>query len=201
MKKTSAWSVLLLVVLSFGESHASPINLSQIGATATANQIYSNFLPGLAIDGIVSEESSWVAPDHGTSSDPNWLKIDLGNVFTVNQISLFSRDTSWENTFFVHFELHTSLDGSNWGSLLASGNLFDDPVDYYDDIFFSTPIDTRYIRVLQNAGSHWSNLAEIQVYGRPSVASTVPEPSTVLLLGCGLMGLVCSGRKRTRKVV
>ncbi len=202
MKKTSIWSVALLLVLSFGDSQAAPINLSGIGATATANQTYSNQYASLAIDGVVSEASAWVAPGWGTSSNPNWLKIDLGNVFSVNQISLFSRDTRYySSAYFVHFELYASLDGSNWGSMLASGNLYDDPVDYYDEVVFSAPVGMRYIQVLQNAGSHWSHLAEIQVYGQPSVASSVPEPSTVLLLGCGLVGLVWSGRKRMRKVV
>ena len=201
MKKTTVWSVALLLLLSFGESQAAPINLSGIGATATANQTYSSFSPSLAIDGIVSEASTWVAPDHGTSRNPNWLKIDLGNVFTVNQISMFSRNTWWDSSYFVRFELYSSLDGSNWGSMLASGNLYDDAVYYFADIHFSAPVAMRHIQVLQNGGSHWSNLAEIQVYGQPSVGSSVPEPSTVLLLGCGLVGLVWSGRKRMRKVV
>jgi len=174
---------------------ATLLDLAAIGATATTDNVYAGNGANYAIDGDLS--TLWNASSH----PPHWLQVDLGGTYQVDGISLFSRDTpEWSGDYYVNYELYGSLNApipyTSWGTQLATGTLYDDPVDYigdpvdyYDVITFNTPVSLRYITVYEPFGTHWAHLAELQVNVDDNSPFPVPEPATMLLFATGLAGI------------
>ena len=80
-----------------------PINVA-LYKTATASSIESSdYPPSYAFDG--NSSTRWSSQ----FTDPQWLKVDLGAVYDVDQVSIL-----WEAAYASEFEIMVSTDGTNW---------------------------------------------------------------------------------------
>ena len=80
-----------------------PVNLA-LHKTATASSVEStDYPPSYAVDG--NSSTRWSSQ----FSDPQWLKVDLGAVYNIDNVSI-----SWEAAYATEFEVLVSKDGSNW---------------------------------------------------------------------------------------
>jgi hypothetical protein len=177
---------------------AGAINLS-LGATATANSQYSSYGPSLAVDG--DNATAWVAPDHGSPGDPNWITVDLGAVFDVDQIVVFYAEPDGLYAAYTSvYDFYTGTTGSDW-DLRASGTFIDEgPLSDRQFILdFPGGLSMRYAMHEVVGGSHWSSVAEIGIFAEGGQQhSYVPAPGSLWLLGLGALGIVA--RLRTRRI-
>ncbi|HUI31648.1 MAG TPA: glycoside hydrolase family 3 C-terminal domain-containing protein, partial [Candidatus Acidoferrales bacterium] len=80
-----------------------PINIA-LYKTATASSIESSsYPPSYAVDG--NSSTRWSSQ----FSDPQWIKVDLGAVYNIDQVSL-----SWEAAYAKEFEILISRDDTSW---------------------------------------------------------------------------------------
>jgi hypothetical protein len=80
------------------------------GRPATASSVQSGSFPAsAAVDG--STSTRWSS----ASSDPQWLRVDLGSVTNVKKVVL-----RWEAAYAKAFQIQMSTDGTNWGSPIYS---------------------------------------------------------------------------------
>ena len=137
LKANALITIYLLLILIIFSSHnllfASSINIA-LDAVATANEEYStNNLASKAIDGI--DSTNWSASGFGTVSNPDWLIIDLNNIYSIDKIVLKSGDSpTWSSSYYINYNLYYSTDNVNW-VFMVSGSLIDDPTEYFDEVF------------------------------------------------------------------
>lgn len=186
---------LVIVLLSHFQSlQAALIDLNAIGAITTESGFYISDNGAKAIDGDLLTQ--WNAGTHGSTSNPQWLKVDLGALYQIDRITLYSyyNNGNWDG-YWIGYNLYSSLDATNWGSSLVSGTLYDNPSPaFFDDHFLSTPTIAQHLWFNVTSGSHWAHLREMQVYGTlaqenntGSNQGQVPVPSPLLLVGIGLL--------------
>ena len=155
--------IVVLIGVLAGQSKAA-INIALGKPASTNKNIWSDYWPSKAVDGDI--ETIWSADHHGKPADPTWLKVDLEDVFAVEQIVLKVR--TWQTQYagyYVDYILYISEDGQAWEEI-GQGRLID-----YDE-----PIDTielngksmRYLRYDVVGGTHWANLHEMEVYAEPT---------------------------------
>lgn len=165
-------------LLPFWSTEAYCSNVA-LGKTATANSTWATQYPSLAVDGNYGG-LAWAASGHGSEANPYWLKIDLGEVFEVQNILLVGSYSAYYENYSVVYKLYGSIDDTNW-TLLSTGTLYDTANwDSRTDSVTPEPADAsmRYVRFDGVGGSHWTQLGEIEVHA-------VPEPSTAALLALG----------------
>ncbi|MGW8228053.1 MAG: galactose-binding domain-containing protein [Gammaproteobacteria bacterium] len=134
----------------------------------------SNLAPGMPV--VVSSEEKadtlaiYAVDGDSTSrwssefSDPQWIYVDLGGIYTVDQVVL-----TWERAYGQGYEIQVSADARSWVSVFIEGNGDGD----IDDISFA-PVDARYVRVLgvQRATEYGYSLWEMEVYGSGDGSAT-----------------------------
>jgi F5/8 type C domain len=194
-KQIFTLSLLVPFMLS-SQTHAQPINLSLAPKTSViANGADLPTYPAsLAIDGNL--DTFWRGTAHGSPTAPWWIIVDLSNEFQVDRIELWTHDTPYVN-YFIDYNLYGSINGSTF-NLLSTGTLIDPPpppipgyYDYFHDTVF-LPYNQNIIRYAKFeviGGSHDAHLNEIEIWGES--ISSVPEPNGILLLFCGVVGLIC----------
>lgn len=122
-----------------------------LGKPAVGSSVEGAFAPGLVTDGLLDTRSS---TDY---SDPQWLVVDLGAVFTINQVIL-----RWEAAFGDEYDIQ-AWDGSAWQTAyhqtLGDGGI--------DDISLPQEVATRYVKMNgTHRGAEWGySLWEFEVYG------------------------------------
>ncbi|HEY9167605.1 MAG TPA: glycoside hydrolase family 3 C-terminal domain-containing protein [Candidatus Kryptonia bacterium] len=80
-----------------------PVNVA-LNKTATASSVESSsYPPSYAVDG--NSGTRWSSQ----FSDPQWLKVDLGVVYDIDQVSIM-----WEAAYAKEFEILVSTDGTSW---------------------------------------------------------------------------------------
>jgi hypothetical protein len=192
---------MLLVIICFFPATAKSdlANLAPIYGIASTNSSYNGgpnevysppYTPDRAIDGNL--DTQWNAGSWPNANSPFWVIVNLQNMFEVDKIVLYSKDTYYSDYYYESYNLFSSLDGANW-NLLQSGNLVDNAVLFRSEIPLSAIL--QYVKVEIPAGTHWAHLNEIQIYGN---TSPVPIPGAVWLLGSGLVGLLAI-RKKLKK--
>ncbi|ADQ45029.1 coagulation factor 5/8 type domain protein [Caldicellulosiruptor kronotskyensis 2002] len=111
-----------------------------------------------AVDGNVNTRwgSDW--------SDPQWISVDLGSVYSVNKVVL-----RWETAYGKSYKIQVSTDGMNWTDVYST-TAGDGGVD---EIVFS-PVNARYVRMYgTERGTGWGySLWEFEVYGGAAVQDT-----------------------------
>jgi beta-glucanase (GH16 family) len=132
--------------------YGAPVLLSQ-GKTATASSTENaSRAASNAFDGNTTS-TRWAS----TASDDQWLQIDLGATYRINQVKL-----TWEAAYAKKFKLQVSNDGVNWTDLYSTtagqGGVQD---------LTGLSGSGRYVRMLgiQRATNWGYSLWEMQVYG------------------------------------
>jgi len=193
--------LFFFLILDVPDAHATLINLSlKSGTAATANQVdtvHSN-LASNAIDGDL--DTLWRATSHGTSTDPKTLIVDLSGIYEVSHVVLTGHDSPYVN-YFIDYNIYGSTDGTTY-NLLSSGKIIDPPpppapnyLDYFNDtVYLPAALSLmRFAKFDVIGGSHDAHLNEIEIWGE---STPVPEPSTIMLLFTGMIGLAGWGRRR-----
>ena len=127
------------------------VNLA-LGQTAVASTTYSGLPAANVTDGnLLTRWSSLF-------SDPQWIHVDLGSVYTINRIVL-----RWEVAYGRSYQLQVSNDAATWSEMYST-TTGDGGVD---DITLSAPAAGRYVRMLgtQRGTLYGYSLYEFQVYG------------------------------------
>jgi uncharacterized delta-60 repeat protein len=134
-----------------GTVTAAAANLA-LGKTAVASTSYSGLPASNATDGNLS--SRWSSQ----FSDSQWIYVDLGAVYTINQVVL-----RWETAYGRGYKIQVSSDASTWSDVYST-TTGDGGVD---DITLAAPASGRYVRLLgtQRATAFGYSLWEFEVYG------------------------------------
>ena len=104
-------------------------------------------------------DTRWCATDETV---PQWLMIDLKNVYDLEAVYIFFEQKSHWN-----FKIETSLDGNAW-------NVYTDPeAQPLVDVTVSQQAQARYIRltVESTTGGAWASVWEMEVYGAQTAAA------------------------------
>ncbi|HHW58573.1 MAG TPA: hypothetical protein GXX15_13260 [Clostridia bacterium] len=135
---------------------------------ATASSIEnSNYLASYAFDG--NQSTRWSS----AFSDPQWIAVDLGTVYTVSRVKLY-----WEAAYAKSFQIQVSTDNTNWTTVYSTTS----GTGGVNDITF-TPVNTRYVRMYgtERGTPYGYSLWEFEVYGTTG-GSTVYLPQTTWFL-------------------
>jgi hypothetical protein len=157
-------TVLLTVVAGTGYTVGTPagaigtilsdegaVNLA-LGKTAVASSTYSGLPASNATDGNVLTRWS------SLFSDPQWIYVDLGAVYTINRTVL-----RWETAYGRSYQLQVSNDASTWSNVYST-TTGDGGVD---DITLAIPASGRYVRMIGTvrATRYGYSLYEFEIYG------------------------------------
>lgn len=88
-----------------------------------------------------------------------WVQIELNEAARIEGLSL--ETAASPNDFPKRFEVHTSLDGKNWGKPVARGKGSRNPVIRFD------PVHARFVKITQTGkkqGLYWS-IHELELFG------------------------------------
>jgi len=173
---------------------ASVVNVALSADTSSNRAALPSFPTSKAVDGDLSFESRWVAPDFGSESNPIWLKVDLGHLYPIQEVGLYIPDGTDPFYFgwYVDYRLYSSPDDISW-TQIADGRLItrDDPTD----TLVLAGLSAKYLRFDAVGGTHWAHLGEITVLSPE--ADPVPEPSTLVIWSLlGTLGITVGWRRR-----
>ncbi len=151
---------------AISEPIASVVPQSQISVTAVDSQetVSENGLATRALDG--NSLTHWHT--RYTPSDdplPHTLTLDLGTRYHVDGLRYLPRQDGGTNGTVAGYEIYTSLDGSTWGSAVATGTFASDTTE--KTVRFAVTV-ARYVRFVATSeinGNPWTSAAEINVYG------------------------------------
>jgi len=199
MKKVMLFLCAVSLVLGMSGSASAGL-INAVSASGTGNYHHST---DLLIDGNIPNEFTWwkaAANVYWYGTTPTFT-IDLGSLYTVENVLLqvdnndyynvdySANGSTWNNLFSI-----TSGVGEVWwGMDTMSTDSFNS--EYIAGIDF-TPVSAQYLRIYATGGDYRYAVSELQAYG---TVAPVPEPATMLLLGSGLLGLACVGRKRINR--
>lgn len=158
---STASGVLMLVdyvrvYTSSGSSSATNIALNK---TATSSSVEnSSYAPGNAVDG--NTGTRWSS----AFSDPQWLQVDLGQTYNINQVVL-----NWEAAYAKAYQIQTSNDGTNWSTIYSTSS----GAGGVETLNVSGT--GRYIRMYgtTRATPYGYSLWEFQVYGTPATTTNL----------------------------
>lgn len=198
-KKFKLIFLISLLILIVSPVNAAKITLSSITGTGTytnnANIIIDGYIPAEGIANTASINVYW-------TSVFTSFTIDLGQQYLLDDIL-----ASVDNDDYYRF--WASTDNSSWsylGEVWGDGEItngmdtmtgINGHPEYVSNLDFSQ-ILTQYVKIdgYVLEGNAFA-IGEVELYG--SAANAVPEPTTMLLFGAGLVGLAGFGRKKFKK--
>ncbi len=141
-----------LLGLSPYTTNNSQDNLA-LNQPTTTSSTYGSNTGNLAVDG--DTQTRW----ESNYSDLQWLSVDLGDAYEINQIKI-----TWETAMAANYEIQTSHDGSTWATVKTiEGN--------YSEINNHAALANvaRYVRIYgtQRATMWGHSIKELEVYGTP----------------------------------
>ncbi|GGD49717.1 discoidin domain-containing protein [Paenibacillus nasutitermitis] len=188
-------SIVTLTTLPLGNLN-DPINLYSLARpynlawkkTVTAGTSVENhgWNKSKAVDGqrhSLTDIYGWTSLP-SSSNHTEWIQVDLGDSYAVNEVNLFARNDSGHmgDSFPIDFTIQTSNDNTNWTTVVTRTN-YPLPAAAQNSFTFATQT-ARYVKIvgtkLRPVGTEYRmTLAEIEVYanGSPSPApSPAPTP-------------------------
>jgi len=159
-----------------GEPEPPTGNLALNRATSASSQ-NGGFVAANAVDSNVG--SYWESVNN---TFPQWIQVDLGAAYQVNRLVL-KLPPGWERrTQTIHVQ--GSTDGSQFGTLAASGGVTFDPGSGNTATLTVPPTAVRYVRVNVSANTGWpaAQLSQLEVYaptGGPTNPPAAPTNLTV----------------------
>ena len=157
-----------------------------LNKTASASSIETNdFTGNKAFDGVVdrttTKKSRWAS---AVSSDPQWLKVDLGKATKFDSFVI-----EWERRNSNNYRIQVSDDDSTWTDVYAANKY---PANFRENIELSEAVKARYIRlyidehIANSEGVNWNTVSvyELEVYngGIPEAPKTVSEVANNLVV-------------------
>jgi len=137
------------------------------GGTATASRSEGTFTPDKAIDGSASNDSRWSSYQNGEENNNQWIAIDLGRVYKVNEVVI-----NWEAAYGKTYRIELSVNGSSWTTADAAAN---NSIGGKKTHSF-TPTDARHVRMFGvERGLEYGGFSiyEFEVYGEEA---SPPQP-------------------------
>ncbi|WP_051433407.1 discoidin domain-containing protein [Promicromonospora kroppenstedtii] len=142
------------------QAQEDPVLISQ-GRPAVASSLEKPEFPARqAVDG--NPNTRWSS----AFSDPQWLRIDLGRVTTVNRVEI-----DWEVSYATDYRIELSTDGESWEThWVGAGDGGNDVMNILGE--------ARYVRMYSGArsGTAGNSIWEMRVYGAPEPTPT-PTPT------------------------
>lgn len=178
---------------------SAPVTVSSATGTGSYNNAAS-----LISDGIFPYEGSvWSGSSivwwNGTATA---LTLTFDQVYSLQDVTL-SVDN---NDSYV---VQTSLDGMNWTTLFTVSASYGE-IDWGMDTMSSVSGESEYVsgldfqatealyaRILATSGDNLYSVGELTFAG--ASASAIPEPTSITILGIGLIGLGATRRKKRTK--
>lgn len=134
-----------------------------LNQTATADSFVPGETPAKAFDGTTANNSKWCA----TGSEPHWLQVDLGSVYSIDQFIIKHAQEGGESSSFntKEFNIQLSEDGTNWTDVVqVTGNTMGKTTHSID------PVSARYARLNVTKATQESDTAariyEFEVWGQ-----------------------------------
>lgn len=162
--RATAWGYSLWDFEVYGSAYIpTPTKISyKKTATASSNE-GAGLTASQALDG--STSTRWAS----SSSDSNWITIDLGSTHTITSAKLH-----WETAYAKGYQIQTSLNGSNWTTIYSTTN-GDGGVDN-----LKLSGEGRYIRMNgTKRATEWGySLWEFEVFGYQSNGATNPPSNS-----------------------
>ncbi|MBX3015411.1 MAG: discoidin domain-containing protein [Caldilineaceae bacterium] len=128
-------------------------------ATSSSNET-TQLVASNAVDG--SPATRWASQ----YSDPQWLQVDLGAIYVINQVVL-----TWEAAYGRAYALQLSTDGTTWQTIYSTTT-----GDGGTDTLSGLTGQGRYLRLYgTQRGTQWGySLWELAVYGSPATLKLDP---------------------------
>lgn len=189
-------------------SPTDDLALASNGGVASASGVWSaDYFPVKAIDGNRSGNGADGSINHTTQNWDPWLQVQLPTASAISSVIVFNRtdalasydaldpfrvevfngtDLQWTSGSTALFTPDITIgtypvEHARAGSPVVEGQTFTVPAGVTGDI----------VKVTMISGWSYLHLAEVEVYG-------VPEPSTLVLLASGLIGLLAYAWRKRR---
>lgn len=135
-------------------------SVTQLDVTASDDgSSSSDYKPAKAVDGFTNDSSRW-----SSKGDGKWIQLDLGGETTLERL-----DTAWlsANKRTAYFDVETSIDGSNWISVVSGAESQGDEDLNSDQL---NGVYARFVRIIGHGNSSsddsgWNSLLEAQLFG------------------------------------
>lgn len=170
-------------------------------ADVTASSTFSTYNVDRLIDGsglsgglhLGEWQNKWLSDANAPSPT---LIFNFGSVFDVSSTTIWNYGNGCCGTdrSVKDLVIEASLDNINYFSVINNAVLTITPGDPYPGETLNLNTTAQYFKFIINSnyGSDYTGLSEVQFDGvsvTPAPTPTIPEPSSIALIGLGLMGL------------